>query len=159
MDVEIQEQYTPDVMPVIALTAEIAGNDYQSMPVGKMLEALAKCREAVKALAGVESSLRGEQDRIEKALVDKAEREGVENFKGHGLTVSVENKLRARYDPARWDELVKWAVANGMTHLIQRRLNDSHFREMIENGDAIPDAVTMEAYTTLSVKSLPGGGR
>lgn len=51
--------------------------------------------------------------------------------KASGVTVSVVEKVRATYDPAKWPDVVRWAVQNDYTYIVQRRLNDKAIAELV----------------------------
>ena len=72
--------------------------------------------------------------------------------KASGVTVSVVEKARATYDPAKWPDVFKWAAANDLTFLIQRRLSDKAVAELVENGKALPEGLGIEYIKQLAFR-------
>ncbi len=69
-----------------------------------------------------------------------------------GLTVTRQDKQRAAYDPDKWADVVRWAVATGNDHIIQRRLTDKKVVDLVENGIALPEGLRIDIVTELSTR-------
>lgn len=119
-------------------------------------EILAELKDVIdqrEELARQDRELSGRRQRLEKELVDYHERTGLEQIAGAGLTVRFDPAAtRCRYDPDRWQEIVRWAVQTDNLHVIQRRLTDGKIIELVENGTPLPEGLTLESYVGLSVR-------
>jgi len=104
-----------------------------------------------------------ERDVITSRLIDQREEcrtaimrlmvaQGTEKASAAGLTVSTREKFRARYEPDKWPDIVRWAVESGNDHIVQRRLTDAKVLELIDNGVPLPDGLGVEAFTALDVR-------
>jgi len=69
-----------------------------------------------------------------------------------GLTVTLRHKFRAAYDPEKWSGVVKWAAETGREYIIQRRLSDKPVVELMDNGVALPDGLTVTSYEDLDFR-------
>ena len=77
---------------------------------------------------------------------------GMDKTSAAGITASVVEKWRAKYEPAKWGDLVRWAAANGYDYLIQRRLTDSKVMELVDNGVELPEGLSVESYKDLTFR-------
>lgn len=104
-------------------------------------------------LARQDKELSGRKAEIERQLIDYHDRSGLEQIAGGGLTVRFDPAAtRCRYEPERWPDIVRWAVATDNVHIIQRRMTDAKILELVTNGTALPEGLTVESYTALSVR-------
>ena len=89
---------------------------------------------------------------IEADILAKMRDAGLESVAQDGVSLTIRKKFRAKYDPEQWESLINWAAQNGMTYLIQRRLNDSKVLELVDNGVPLPDGLTIEGYDDLAFR-------
>jgi phage shock protein A len=122
--------------------------------VGETLTRLRAVRDEMEGLNSELSKLESEKSQLEAALMHAHEEQGVDSFKGGGLTVSFAQAFRAKYEPEKWTSIVKWAVETGNEHLIQRRLTDTKVVELVDGGIALPDGLNLEGYTKISVRRV-----
>ena len=121
--------------------------------IGQTMDLLRQCLDLRDALASMDKLLAEVRSKSEKALLDYQEMMGVSRLATDGLTVSFDpNALRAKYDPEKWDGVMKWAVETGNTHIIQRRLTDARVEELIRLKTALPEGLSVETYTKISVR-------
>lgn len=95
-------------------------------------------------------TLNEEEDAIERRLLDLGERTGLDSFANDVLSVTLSQKQRARYEPGRWAEIVKWAADGGHYEIIKRQLSDKPVVALLVNGVALPDGLSIEDYTDIS---------
>lgn len=62
-----------------------------------------------------------------------------------GVSAAVRDKWRARYEPDRWGDIVKWAADTGNYSVVQRRLGDKAVMELVDAGTPLPDGLWAEA--------------
>jgi hypothetical protein len=98
------------------------------------LNALGKRKAAIKAL-----------------LLDYHTSSGLASFANELIGASFKADLRARVDPEKWADLHKWAVDTGNTHIFHRRLTDTKVKELLNEGVALPEGLTLESYTAINL--------
>jgi hypothetical protein len=69
-----------------------------------------------------------------------------------GITCTVCTKWRAKYEPEKWKDIVKWAVETGNEHLIQRRLSDKPVMEIIDTGGTLPEGLSVQPFDELKFR-------
>jgi len=89
---------------------------------------------------------------IENGLIAFSDDSGLTSFATEGLAIAVRAKERAKYDPEKWDDLMKWAAENDKTYVVQRRLSDAKILEMVANGEPLPDGLSIEPYSQVSYR-------
>jgi hypothetical protein len=89
---------------------------------------------------------------IEAGILIKMRDAGLESIAQDGVSLTIRKKFRAKYDPEMWESLINWASQNGMTYLIQRRLNDSKVLELVDNGVPLPEGLSIEGYDDLAFR-------
>lgn len=119
--------------------------------VGELLTRLREAMDEIDALNAQLSEARARREEVERELLRRAENDGVDSYRNDQITVTVTEKLRAKYDPDQWDNLLSWAVQTGNTHVIQRRLTDARIESLIIDGVEIP-GVTLEGYKKINVR-------
>ncbi len=114
--------------------------------VDAMLTELRSIVDQSDALNDQLSALSERKREIERGLIAFSEDSGLTSFATEGMSITVKEKTRAKYDPERWEELVGWAVANDKTYLIQRRLTDAKVVDMVDNGEPLPEGLSLEPF-------------
>jgi hypothetical protein len=104
-------------------------------------------------LADQDRNLSRRKSAVEASLLSFHARTGLEKLSGAGLSVTFNPAAtRCRYEPDRWEGIVRWAVATGNLHIIQRRTSDAKIIDLIAEGVALPEGLTIESFTDLSVR-------
>lgn len=104
--------------------------------LGATIDNLWAMREEKRRL---EAELKEVEDRIaelEEQLLDRLDAEGLDKATGSKATVSVSTNTVAQVTD--WDELWKFILKNKYTHLLQRRVSDPAYRELLEQGKRVP---------------------
>lgn len=115
-------------------------------------ELLARYRAIIderEALAARDSLLSAMKESIERDLLEFAESSGLSSFEDDAIRVTVADKMRVRYDPERWTDILKWDIENGIG-AVQRRLTDAKIISLVEEGTALPEGLTLEGYKKVS---------
>lgn len=89
-------------------------------------------------------------DSVDHRIIDALKASEQSKATANGITVSLGTTWRASYAPEMWEGIVKWAVQNDMTYLVQRRLSDSKVMELVDRGIQLPDGLKVEGYANLS---------
>ena len=123
--------------------------DAGTMALGELAEAYNNVlseKDAAKLLLrridAAESALRA-------ILRDKLNEAGIEKFTGAGITISVEDKEVAAIDDTKWDEIMAQLIADGESHLIQRRITGSRLSDLITSGYALPEGLSLTSFPTI----------
>jgi uncharacterized protein YlxW (UPF0749 family) len=122
--------------------------------ITETLSKLRQVRDQIDQANAALSSLKQQEQHLERKLEDYHQQTGLDSVKGGGLTVSFAPAFRATYTPELWPEIVKWAVASGNGHIVQRRLTDAKVIELVDNGVALPEGLSLESYTKMSIRRV-----
>lgn len=121
--------------------------------ISTILEELRAVIDEREQLSMRDSELSKRKDELEKQLLDYHGESGLQSVKGGGLTISFDDSaVRAKYDPDKWNNIIRWAVETGNEHVIQRRLTDKKCESLLKEGVAFPDGLTLENYTKISTR-------
>lgn len=121
--------------------------------VDAMLARLRTLIDANEELDRQKKELSDERQQIERDLMAFHKTTGLEKFAGSGMAVTIDPKaLRATYVPDRWPDIVKWAVDSGHGYIVQRRLSDAKVVDLFDQGVPLPDGLSLEGYTKISVR-------
>lgn len=104
--------------------------------LGAVIDNIWAVREEKRRL---ESDLREVETKIselEEQLMERLEAEGLDKATGSKATVSVSANTVAQVND--WDEFWKFVIKNRYTHLLQRRVSDPAYRELLEQGKKVP---------------------
>ena len=72
-------------------------------------------------------------------------------------TVSISSQIQPQPDPEKWEEIYQWAVDNGRTDMLMKRVNAAPFREALESEDIDnPPSDLIGTYTkeTINLRQL-----
>jgi hypothetical protein len=121
-----------------------------------MSELLAGLRSVIderEELARQDKILSERKSRIERELMQFHESTGLESCSGAGMSVTFnDDAMRAKYDPEQWPGIVKWAVESGHDYIIQRRLTDAKILDLVANGVALPEGLTLEPFVKMNIR-------
>lgn len=118
-------------------------------------ELIAEFRTAIDAHEEADRAakdLRAKRDDCERRVMTAMENAGLEKTNAAGLSLSVVQKFRARYEPEKWQSLMRWAVDTGHEYLIQRRLTDTKVMELVDAGEPLPEGLSVEPYKDLNFR-------
>lgn len=126
------------------------------MNLDELLQALRNEKDWQDELNGNLAKSKAKADMIEAEIVAKMKEAGLDNdgakVSANGMTVTLRHKFRAAYDPAKWSQVVKWAVDTGHEYIIQRRLSDKPVLELMDNGTPLPDGLSVTSYEDLDFR-------
>ena len=99
---------------------------------------------------------RAKADGLERQIMARMKDAGLDSdgskVSHDGLTVTLRHKFRATYDPAKWTDIVRWAIDTHNEHIIQRRLSDRPVLELLDSGEKFPDGLTVSTYEDLDFR-------
>lgn len=120
--------------------------------IGELLTELRGIVDEREELSARDSVLSSRKAEIENELRHKAAEQGVSKFDNDLIGVSFSSDMRFKYDPAKWPDVVKWAVETDNLQIIQRRMTDAQIKSLLVEGVALPDGLTPDPYVKISVR-------
>lgn len=121
------------------------------LPIGSLVDALWKRREDKRAL---EEQMKGIEKDIEAQtleLLERMEKEGLDQVRGTQASISIGANVTATVTD--WDAFGAWIIKSKNLHLLQRRVSDPAYRELLEHGKKIPGCEPF-VRKRLNVRSL-----
>lgn len=122
--------------------------------ISELLAQYRKHKDRIDEIAAEEAQIRDMMGIIERSIMDTMKDAGLEKATAAGVTVTRGEKWRAKYDPEKWAGIVKWCAETGRDYLIQRRLTDSRVMELVDNGTALPEGLTVESFPNLAFRRV-----
>ena len=119
--------------------------------LGAQIDKMWDIREKKRTLEASIKDLDGQLATIEAELMEDMEANGVDKMTGKHAGVSITSNTVAHVTD--WDEMWKFILKTKNTQLLQRRVSDPAYRELLEMGKKVPGA---EAFTKkrLNLRSL-----
>ena len=108
--------------------------DAKVVPLGKLIDQLNDAREAKRKHAEVEKQLNATYSEIEQTVLARLAAEGMDKATGKKATASISNVTVANVED--WDKFHAFVKKTGYFHLLQRRVSDPGFRELLEQKGA-----------------------
>ena len=106
------------------------------IPLGKLIDKLNEAREAKRKHAEQEKVLNAAYTEIEQEILARLKSEGMNKATGTKATASVSEVVVANVED--WDKFHAFVKKTGFFHLLQRRVSDPSFRELLEmKGEAV----------------------
>ena len=104
--------------------------DVKAPPLGKLIDQLSTLREKRRVLAEQDKVLSGEYAALEDTIKQRLAAEGMDKGTGKNATASISKVVVA--DVTDWDAFHAFIKKTGYFHLLQRRVSDPSFRELLE---------------------------
>ena len=122
----VPDAWTPETLPDMTLSeiVHIAGGKTARK---KELDAQLK-------------NVKGDLEILNFHILKKLREQELEQVKVGGgdspiYTVSISSQIQPQPDPEKWEEIYQWAVDNGRTDMLMKRVNAAPFREALESED------------------------
>lgn len=111
--------------------------------VGTLIDKLWALREEKKELEAKAAALSKQMEPLEEQLFEKMDAEGVDKATGRKASVSFTFNVSANVGvegdtEAGWKLLYAYIKKTGYWHLLQRRVTDTAYRELLESGKKVP---------------------
>ncbi len=103
---------------------------------GTTVDKLVGLRNKKRDLEASVKSLEGQIEELQSQLLEEMESAGVDKFSGKLGTVSISTNVVANVED--WDALYPYIAKNKLWHLLQRRVSDPAYRELLDAGKKIP---------------------
>ena len=115
---------------VAGVTAKLTGS------IGDMIDQLVTLRDRKRELEAKLAEVEGEYKGVEEQLMEQLEAQGIEGSKGAKASCSITKNTVANVTD--WDALFAYIKKTGFFHLLQRRVTDTSYRELLEAGKKVP---------------------
>lgn len=119
-------------MPTTAKTTKVPTTLLKGTTVDKLVGLRNKKRD----LEASVKSLEGQIEELQSQLLEEMESAGVDKFSGKLGTVSISTNVVANVED--WDALYPYIAKNKLWHLLQRRVSDPAYRELLDAGKKVP---------------------
>lgn len=127
----------------------------ETQTVQSMLKQLREKLDEQEAITAKDKAVKAEIAGLKLQLIHHAQSQGLDQFRGGGLTVSIDfEAVGVAYDPEKWNDVFKWAAETGNAHLIHRRLSASAVEELVKSGVALPEGLTLTTYPNLTYRRV-----
>lgn len=103
---------------------------------GTTVDKLVSLRNKKRDLEASVKSLEGQIEELQSQLLEEMESAGVDKFSGKLGTVSISTNVVANVED--WDALYPYIAKNKLWHLLQRRVSDPAYRELLDAGKKVP---------------------
>jgi hypothetical protein len=104
--------------------------------IGSDIDALFDLREKKRDLEAAIKDIDGKAADIESRLMETMELNGVDKSAGAKASVSITSTVTASVED--WDSFYEYIRKNKFFHLLQRRVSDPAYRELLDAGKKVP---------------------
>lgn len=118
---------------------------------GAIIDQLWAVREEKRLLNTQLSEVETKEKEIAALLMARLETEGMEKATGRLASVSISVNTVA--DVQDWDEFWKFIISKKYTHMLQKRVSEPAYRELLEKGVKVPGVVPF-TKRTLNVRTV-----
>lgn len=119
--------------------------------MGTLIDSIWATREEKRRLQAQLKEVDGAIEALESQLMDRMKAEGTDKAQGQKASVSVSTNTVANVED--WGAFWAFIIKKKYTHLLQRRVSDPAYRELLEAGQKVP-GVEPFSKRTLNVRSL-----
>ena len=119
--------------------------------MGALIDSIFLAREEKRRLEAQIKEIEVQIGERQLQLMERMEAEGTDKAQGSRASVSISRNVVA--DVKDWDAFWTFVIKKKYTHLLQRRVSDPAYRELLEAGQNVPG---VEPFTkhTLNVRTL-----
>lgn len=119
--------------------------------MGALIDSIWAAREEKRRLEAQVKETETTIAELQTQLMERMQAEGTDKAQGSKASVSISSNVVA--DVKDWDEFWAYVIKKKYTHLLQRRVSDPAYRELLEAGQNVPG---VEPFTkrALTVRSL-----
>lgn len=108
----------------------------RAVPIGADVDALIELRDKKRKLEASIKDIEGQASLIEERLMESMDKNGVDKATGKLGTVSITSNVVANVED--WDLFYPYIAKNKFWHLLQKRVSDPAYRELLEAGKKVP---------------------
>lgn len=104
--------------------------------LGALIDAIHTKREEKRLVEEDVKKIDAEISDLEKQIMEALDAQGITQSKGAKASVSITSSVVA--DVQDWDAFWPYVAKNKFWHLVQRRVSDPSYRELLEQGKKVP---------------------
>lgn len=119
-----------------AIKRQAKAVDAPKPTIGQKIDAMFDLREKKRALDAQVKELEGQLADLESQLMEDMAAQGVDKMSGTKATVSITTSTVANVED--WNEFLAYVYKMKYGHLLQRRVSDPAYRELLEQGKKVP---------------------
>lgn len=120
-------------------------------PLGALVDQLWSEREAKRTQEAEIKVIESRITALEVELLERLEAEGLDALKGSKASISIGSSISANVED--WDAFHVYIGKNKFWHLLQRRVSDPAYRELLDMGKKVP-GVQPFTKKRLNIRSL-----
>lgn len=121
------------------------------VPLGALVDDLWAVREAKRELEVEMKAIEAKIEAKTLELMERMEKEGIDKMSGTKASLSIGAAITANV--VDWDAFGAYIIKSKYLHLLQRRVSDPAFRELLEGGKKVP-GVEPFVKKRLNVRSI-----
>jgi hypothetical protein len=106
------------------------------LTLGQKIDAMFDLREKKRALEAQVKELDGQYADLESQLMEDMASQGTDKLSGTKASVSITTTVAAQVED--WDSFLAYVYKMKYGHLLQRRVSDPAYRELLEQGKKVP---------------------
>jgi len=110
--------------------------DAPKLTIGQKIDSVFDLREKKRALDAQVKELEGQIKTFESELMEDMAAQGVDKMSGTKATVSITTSTVANVED--WNDFLAYVYKMKYGHLLQRRVSDPAYRELLGQGKKIP---------------------
>jgi hypothetical protein len=103
---------------------------------GALIDSMWELRDKKRKLEASIKDLDGQLDALESELMERMAADGLDKMTGKCASVSISTSVVANVED--WDAFMAWIYKTKNGHLLQRRVSDPAWREMVELKGVVP---------------------
>lgn len=115
------------------------------LTVGSIIDHLWTIREEKRVMTAQLKEVETRLSSVETMLMNRLETEGMDKATGRKASVSVSTNVIA--DVQDWDAFWKYIISKKYTHMLQKRVSEPAYRELLEKGVKVPGVVPFTKRT------------
>jgi Siphovirus Gp157 len=104
--------------------------------LGKTADKLFDLREKKRVLESSIKEIEGQMTDLQTTLMESMESSGLEKLTASKATVSITKSIAANVED--WESFHAFIKKTGYFHLLQRRVSDPAYRELLDQGKKVP---------------------
>ena len=108
----------------------------RALAVGATIDQIWAVREEKRNLEAQVKEASARIEELETQLMERLEKEGLDKATGTKASVSIGTSVVA--DVQDWDSFWAYILKNKYTHLLQRRVSEPAYRELLDAGKKVP---------------------
>lgn len=112
---------------------------------GAIIDRLWACREEKRLLAAQDKEVSTRIKEIEEQLLERFDTEGMTKATGAKATATITTSVVA--DVQDWDEFWAFIIKKKYTHMLQKRVSEPAYRELLEKGTKVPGVIPFTKKT------------